>query len=63
MRLGIVLWDVIVASQVGVYLVVATFLFPASVFVSSIPAPAQTFFVSDWGFKGESGNLRFLISI
>lgn len=37
------------ASQVGVYLVVATCLFPASVFVGRIPTPAQTFLLVTGG--------------
>jgi hypothetical protein len=34
-------------------------LFPASVFVSSIPAPAQTFLLVTGGSEEDSGNLRF----
>ena len=57
------LWDVIVASQVGVYLVVATCLFPASVFVSSIPAPAQTFLLVTGGLREIPETCVFSISI
>ena len=57
------LWDVIVASQVGVYLVVATFLFPASVFVSSNPAPAQTFLLVTGGLGEIPETCVLLISI
>ena len=51
------------ASQVGVYLVVATCLFPASVFVSSIPAPAQTFLLVTGGLREIPETCVFSISI